>query len=196
MLFFGKKRIDEEALVKEALNAIPAYLRSHNITGTYSVDDCSVEVLKALKKAYCKAIGKSWMPRLTNNEAQELEAIANRNNDRIRNLARKRILEKTVKMKAKQINEVTARAAISSALQGSGYKLSIEAQCYRVKATILLPNGMAIMTPIKYKEIDAGKLNQIIDSVKALADQLTSMRRDITVYNAKQSVNWAGWQQL
>lgn len=191
---FRNTQINEEALVKSSLDSVSAYIRSKK-GSPLSIGDCVSYALEAFKLNYRLARGRKPHDALKPQELQEMTTLYNKHEDDLRKGAMERLMSYTKTLKSKEIRSVTTEILVSSALREAGFKFNIIPQCYRAKVNILLETGMAITVFVKYKEAETGKIDGIMASVVALANQITSMKRDVQVWNAKNSINWTGWQK-
>lgn len=113
---------------------------------------------------------------------------------RIEKLTPEQILAVERRAKTREINEATAVPVIEEALHDAGFRFRLECQCFRVMVTVLIDDRSAMRFAIRYKEVLAGHTDEIVASVRSLADSIALQNREIRIWRGSHLSSRYGWR--
>jgi len=192
----GKFPISDDEVMEMALKWISEYAASHS-GNTVNFYDCMQGVLDSVKVVYWKYRKKDYMYRripIPPEQPAEYQEIFNRICEPLYAKASKRITSLMKSRKMSEINATTASVLISSSLHERGLTYAIETQKYRAKVHIKMEKEKVITFIIMYKEINAGLLDEILDSIVSLMEEVTTLGREIQIWRNKRS-RWLDWKE-
>lgn len=169
------ERISEEAVIEDALRAIPDYLERIRATGEFNIRNCVALETKRIEKFYRKSHGLPLYGKVGNSDLKHMDAytahfvplLMERTLPIQQSYMRQRRISK--------INATAAQALIPAVLEKAGLKVEVSGQKYRAKVLVKLP-GYALRFYVRYKDMcNEGFLEDVAGAVLQLKDAVSKL---------------------
>lgn len=158
------------------------YCDSNNKTGRFDQRGLINTVCEEFRAQYHKARVYKRSAQLSKEHLLEMDTLYKSQWPAIESAALDLAIAYGSRFKAREITKVTANHFIQDALRNAGLSGYITCQCYRAKVTVVLPSKYKMMFMIKYKDIMAGKLEDMLGEFIGFTHSVESLPFQVKVW--------------
>lgn len=175
--------LKEDEYISSCIYAVKELCKAMKNTGNYDLNRCLDAARSQFKEKYRFARRLRKSTPLTPEQVQEMDTLYQLLWPEIDRQAREISLQYATKHKAQQITQISAESRIREAMKAAGFqKCYIICQCYRAKVKAYFPESKYWTTFIvKYKDIQAGKLEDYIREFLRFNATLTALPFEVRV---------------
>lgn len=168
----------DELIIREALKTVTEFAHCHP-DDQFDINECIQQTIFSVKKVW-RVAHHIWRP-FTAAERRELDDVLLRIKDE---LSARAYLKANACLKGRmvlKVNQTNAEALLTYEMGRRGLPYHFDWQKFRVKVSIKLSCKSEVTFIVKYKDIRAGKLTDILDKAMRIVEDIEAFGGHITV---------------
>lgn len=168
----------DEQIIREALKTVTEYAHRHP-DGQFDINECIQQTIFSVERVW-RVAHHTWRS-FTAAERRELDELLMRIKDE---LSARAYLKANACLKGRmvlKVNQANAEALLTYEMGRRGLPYHFDWQSFRVKVSLKLACKSEMTFIVKYKDIRAGKLSEILDRAMTVVEALEASGGNITV---------------
>ena len=168
------REMGEEAILEEALRAVPDYREKIRDTGKFVLEDCVQAALKRIEYLFRSERGLRSYDPLGSQNRKDLGVLLGYFRPKVVEAIRPMQQRYLQKRMVSQINATTAKSILPAVFAEKGLQASVEGQRYRAKVEVRLAPSLQVKFYVRYRDLNEkdGIAEDVVQAVLDLKDAI------------------------